>query len=136
MFPLPRGAVRAGAVAAALGFGGWASAQVASAQISADLPAIPIAPIQATSPASDATPSDGVPVPPVSAAECNCASVFDWKKVPRVRPLPRIGNISVLPTGPGYYSVLDQIRGDCLSGPPKYPYPRFGIIQPSFFDVD
>ena len=77
-------------------------------------------------------PADCPPAPP----ECACASIFDWKKVPRVRPLPRIGNFPVLPTGPGYYSALDQLRGECLKAPPKYPYPRFGIIQPSFFDVD
>ncbi|MCI0700309.1 MAG: alginate export family protein [Planctomycetia bacterium] len=67
-------------------------------------------------------------------AECECE--FDWKKIPRVRPFPRIGNFPVLPTGPGYYSALDQLCGDYLKGPPKYPYPRFGLIQPSFFDVD
>ena len=31
---------------------------------------------------------------------------------------------------------VDQLRGECLKGPPKYPYPRFGLIQPSYFDVD
>jgi len=68
---------------------------------------------------------------------CNPADGgFDWKKVPRVRPFPRIGNFPVLPTGPGYYSALDQLRGNYLQGPPKYPYPRIGLIQPSFFDVD
>ena len=65
-----------------------------------------------------------------------CVPDVDWKKIPRVRPFPRIGNWPVPPTGPGYYSALDQLRGDCLQGPPKYPYPRFGLIQPSFFDVD
>ena len=70
--------------------------------------------------------------------ECpnNCDSGIDWKKIPVVRPFPRIGNFSVLGTGPGYYSILDQLRGECLSAPPKYPYPRFGLIQPSFFDTD
>jgi hypothetical protein len=72
------------------------------------------------------------------AAECpaGCDPGFDWKPVPRVRPFPRIGNFSVLETGPGYYSLLDHLRGDCLPAPPKYPYPRFGLIQPSFFDTD
>ena len=42
----------------------------------------------------------------------------------------------VPPTGPGYYSLLDVIRGNCRKDPPKYPYPRFGLMQPSFFDAD
>lgn len=83
---------------------------------------------------------DGAVQPPAgSAASPNpiaCEAEFDWKKVPRVRPFPRIGNFSVPPTGPGYYSAMDQLRGEYLQGPPKYPYPRFGLIQPSFFDVD
>jgi hypothetical protein len=74
-------------------------------------------------------PNAGEPAP---CRDCG----FDWKTVPRVRPFPRIGNFSVLSTGPGYYSALDQFRGNCRSAPPKYPYPRFGLIQPSFFDTD
>lgn len=74
------------------------------------------------------------PGPPPAATEC--ASVFDWKKVPRVRPTPRGGFFSVPPTGPGYYSALDQLRGDYLKAPPKYPYPRTSAIFPGFFDVD
>lgn len=121
-------------VAALLGFGGPAVAQ--------NLPAPPIpAALGVESKAiadvapqgvAPTAPADCPPAPP----ECACASTFDWKKVPRVRPLPRIGNFPVLPTGPGYYSALDHLRGECLNAPPKYPYPRFGIIQPSFFDVD
>jgi hypothetical protein len=76
--------------------------------------------------------SDSAGVPTVPPCECG----FDWKGIPRVRPFPRIGNLSVLSSGPGYYSALDQLRGECAQGPPKYPYPRFGLIQPSFFDVD
>ncbi|MFO0804743.1 MAG: alginate export family protein [Gemmataceae bacterium] len=74
---------------------------------------------------------------PAAAARCAaCESGTDWKKIPRVRPFPRIGNLQVPPAGPGYYSLLDALRGDCLDAPPKYPYPRFGLIQPSFFDLD
>jgi Alginate export len=80
-------------------------------------------------------PAEAPPAPP--ATECAaCANVFDFKKVPRVRAFPRIGNFQVPPAGTGYYSLLDRARGDELKAPPKYPYPRFGLIQPSFFDVD
>jgi hypothetical protein len=62
--------------------------------------------------------------------------VFDWKKVPRVRATPRTGFFPVLPTGPGYYSIVDCVKGNYLEAPPKYPYPRTSAIFPGFFDVD
>jgi hypothetical protein len=98
-----------------------------------DLPVVeaPVAPVPNAAPT--APPAASSAAPPVQ--ECPCDG-FDWKKVPRVRPFPRIGNFPVLAAGPGYYSALDQLRGECLKAPPKHPYPRFGIIQPSFFDVD
>lgn len=89
-------------------------------------PAEPVAPPAATPALAPAAPCD------TSATACGP----DWSKIPRVRPFPRIGNFPVPPTGPGYYSLLDQFRSEPLQGPPKYPYPRFGLIQPSFFDVD
>lgn len=72
-------------------------------------------------------------MPGAPVQECN--SCFDWKKVPRVRATPRTGSFPVPPTGPGYYSALDQLRGDCLNGPPKYPYQRVSPIFPGFFDT-
>lgn len=105
-------------------FAALAACQVIGAQEPA--PVVP-SPDGATAPAATA------PVP-----ECpgGCTPDLDWKKIPRVRPFPRIGNWSVTSTGPGYYSALDCLRGDRLPAPPKYPYPRFGLIQPSFFDTD
>lgn len=130
---------RAAAVAVCAWVGDGARAQDA-------LPALePAKPMELPKAPDAAPPKDAVPVapdapalpvaPPADACSA-CGSVFDWKKVPRVRPTPRIGNFPVLPTGPGYYSALDHLRGECLKAPPKYPYPRFGLIPPSFFDVD
>lgn len=85
--------------------------------------------------AADPLPPTVATAEPTDCPTCT-TSTFDWKNVPRVRPFPRPGFFSIPPGGPGYYSVLDQLLGECLSGPPKYPYPRFGLIQPSFFDVD
>jgi hypothetical protein len=78
------------------------------------------------------------PAPSATSAPCTtgCPPAFDWKQVPRVRGLPRPGNFPIPPTGPGYYSILDQLRGDYRNAPPKYPYPRFGLIQQPFFDAD
>lgn len=84
--------------------------------------------------------ADPVPVVEITPCPADCPPAvpdgFDWKKVPRTAPFPRIGNFPVPPAGAGYYSLLDQLRGDELAVPPKYPYPRFGLIQPSFFDTD
>lgn len=74
------------------------------------------------------------------AAGANCdegeAPSAWWKLVPPVQPMPRLGYSPVLPTGAGCYSLVDRVKGECGEKPPKYPYPRFGIIPFSFFDVD
>jgi hypothetical protein len=53
-----------------------------------------------------------------------------------VTPAPRPGVFIIQPTGCGYYSALDQLRGEALKAPPKYAYPRFGLIQQPNFDVN
>jgi alginate export protein len=104
----------------------------ATARVFASPPVPPEAPVpEVAAVAPDQNPETAA-VPSGSGCECG----FDWKQIPRVRPFPRIGNFAVLPSGPGYYSALDRLRGECLQAPPKYPYPRWGLIQPSFFDVD
>ncbi|MCE9529522.1 MAG: alginate export family protein [Planctomycetes bacterium] len=65
-----------------------------------------------------------------------CSTAFDFKKVPPVRITPRTGNFPIPPKGCGYYSVLDQMRGTLRDAPSKYPYPPFGLMQPSFADAD
>lgn len=69
-----------------------------------------------------------------SAAQEPTADPF--KNVPPVRALPRPGQFQNPPTGPGYHSVADLFAGQELKGPPKYPYPRFSLMQFSFFDTD
>jgi len=53
-----------------------------------------------------------------------------------VTPAPRPAVFIVPPTGCGYYSALDQLRGEARKAAPKYPYPRFGLIQQPNFDVN
>jgi hypothetical protein len=53
-----------------------------------------------------------------------------------VRPLPKVGNFSILPSGPGYYSLLDCIQGNYRDGPPKYPTQRISPRFQGFFDLD
>ncbi len=51
-------------------------------------------------------------------------------------PAPRPGIFAVPPTGPGYYSLFDALEGNERKGPPKYPYARFALQPPSFFDIN
>ncbi len=59
-----------------------------------------------------------------------------WRNVPPVQPLRWSPFFVIPPSGPGYYSVLDVLQGNYRQGPPKWPYPRFGIMANSFFDQD
>lgn len=94
----------------------------------------PIVPLEAAGPVAAPGPA---PAPPPVTEPCPVAGGgFDFKTVPPVRVAPRTGHFPVPPTGPGYYSLLDVFQGNCLKAPPKYPYPRFGLMQPSFFDAD
>jgi hypothetical protein len=52
------------------------------------------------------------------------------------RPIPPLGNPPVLPTGPGYYSLLDLVRGNYRDGPPKSPYPPYALMRNSLYDAD
>ena len=116
----------------------WKSAALAAALLNVPIGSVGAEEAVAPEPREvSAEAPAAAPLAPVAPAVADCpCDGLDWRKVPRVRLFPRIGNFAVLPTGPGYYSALDQMRGECLKAPPKYPYPRFGLIQPSFFDAD
>ncbi|MCS7160899.1 MAG: alginate export family protein [Gemmatales bacterium] len=60
----------------------------------------------------------------------------NWSRVPQARIFPRPGDFPVPPTGPGYYSLHDWLTGNYRTAPPKFPYLRFGLMPPSFFDAD
>jgi hypothetical protein len=59
-----------------------------------------------------------------------------WRNVPPVQPMRWSPFFVIPPTGPGYYSLMDVLQGNYRQAPPKWPYPRFGIIANSFFDQD
>lgn len=71
-----------------------------------------------------------------AADGCDACGGFDFKKVPPVRVFPRPGYFPIPPSGKGYYSALDALRGECRDGPPKFGYPPFALMPPSFFDAD
>jgi hypothetical protein len=80
-----------------------------------------------------AGPSGGQQAPPGEGSDPNAPW---WTRVPNVQPFPPMGHTIIPPTGPGYYTFLELLRGDRRQAPPKYPYPRFGIIPWSFFNAD
>jgi hypothetical protein len=81
-------------------------------------------------------PALAVPTALPTPEACGIACDDFWKKVPPVRPMPRLGNFQLPPSGPGYYSLADAVRGESREKPPKYPYPAFGLIPQPFFDAD
>jgi len=110
-------------------------------QSDSDLPIAPIiirtgasAPEQ-SQPAQSAIPAVTAPPAP-AASECKDPCAFDWTKVPPIRALPRAGYFIIPPTGPGYYSFLDQLQGCCREKPPVLPWGLYGFYQPSFYDTD
>ncbi len=84
-------------------------------------------------PAADA-PLDASVAPPEAA--CDPCTLFDWTKVPPVRPTPRLGMVVLYPSGPGYYSLLDQIQGDYKEKAPNLPWGTFAFTPGSAFDLD
>lgn len=88
--------------------------------------------------AQEAKPKENA-APVVVVAPCDAcagAGAFGFQKVPPIWPTPRTGNFPNPPTGPGYYSLLDALRGDWRESPPKYGYVSFALMQPSFFNAD
>jgi hypothetical protein len=76
------------------------------------------------------------PVPASSARAAGDEAKPFWATNPPVTPFPRLGFYAILPTGPGYYSFLDLLRGQELENPPKYPYGPISPTPFSFFDAD
>src|SRR5262249_49759878 len=59
-----------------------------------------------------------------------------FKNVPQITPLPRPGWFPNPPTGPGYYSICDELYDNYRQKPPRYPYSRTSIQPQSMFDID
>jgi hypothetical protein len=53
-----------------------------------------------------------------------------------VRIFPPPGFPFQAPTGPGYYSLWDQLTGNYREKAPKFPYSPISIMPKSFFDAD
>jgi hypothetical protein len=71
-----------------------------------------------------------------TVGDCYGCAPFDFKNVPPVWPMPRPGDFPNPPKGPGYYSFLDLVTDNWREAPPKYGYPAFALMPPSFFNAD
>ncbi len=81
---------------------------------------------------------ESVPVLSSPCEDCGSRGGFDWSKSKyRVQkffwPTAYPG---IQPTGPGYYSLRDQLFDHCLEKPPTPGYARFFAQPQGFFDVD
>jgi hypothetical protein len=59
-----------------------------------------------------------------------------WATRSPVTPMPLLGAWIIPPTGPGYYSLWDLVRGEERSNPPRFPYGPYSLTPFSFFDAD
>ncbi len=92
-------------------------------------------PLSGGEPTSPALQAATKPADDAGCKECPKPPAW-WEKVPPIQPFPRPGWFPNPPTGPGFYSLLDQLNGEWREKPPAYPYPRFSLAQMSFFDID
>ncbi|CAN5403374.1 hypothetical protein BH11PLA2_BH11PLA2_27810 [soil metagenome] len=102
------------------------------------VPLLAPAPAPVAPPAVTMLPGTVVPAT-VPAQPYYTGSVpYDFAKVPKDlrSPLPRAGWFGIPPSGPGFYSVYDQLRGDWKEAAPKYPLPPFTTSSLSFFNLD
>jgi len=63
-------------------------------------------------------------------------SFEDWLKVPDIRKTPRVGWFFFNPSGPGYYTFLDLLRGDYRSEAPPAPFGLRALNVTPFYDRD
>jgi hypothetical protein len=100
----------------------------------ADASVPPPAVVEPAPPTSAAPPAAAVIA---DAAPCGEGGGPDWTKIPPITPMPRPGAFIILPSGPGYYTGLDLLRGTPSDKAPKNPYPpvsaNFGLMYENDF---
>ena len=69
---------------------------------------------------------------------CCHGFLVDWSKYPEtIRPMPRPGIFPIPATaGPAYFSLWDELTGECREAPPKSGYAPFALNAWPFFDAD
>jgi hypothetical protein len=64
------------------------------------------------------------------------SGAFDWSKMPPVTAPPRPGLFTIAPSGPGYYTLMDQLTGKKREAPPVSPYAPYALMTTPAFDMD
>ena len=90
----------------------------------------------ADQPLTEGAPAPIEPEQMMGEEPVSVPSTSVWSKVPPARIFPRPGNFFILPSGPGYYSLMDQVRGIRRDAAPLSGYPAFAIMAPGMFDAD
>ncbi len=103
------------------------------ATLPAQNPAAPAAPAAAPAAQIVSPVASGEP-----AAGCADCGAFDWSKSKYhvQKFFWPIGYPGIPPTGPGYYSLKDQLLGNCQEKPPTPGYARNFAQPQGFFDVN
>jgi hypothetical protein len=74
---------------------------------------------------------------PPAFQTCCRGQLIDWSEFPAtIQPFPRPGIFAIPPSGPAYFTVLDQWCGNCLETPRKSGYAPFAINAWPFHDAD
>jgi hypothetical protein len=89
----------------------------------------------APDPPAQALPAAPSAEPPKAPAAPKPPETWHGHKYP-VQPYAPPGQFPILPTGPGYYTLLDAVTWNYRETPPRWPYPRFGLMPPSFAEID
>ena len=118
----------------------WSCTSYAPAQeVSASAPVLDVAPEIQLIQALPAVETTDEAAPSADAAGAGVAAPEEkpfWTKVPPLSPIPRTGPFIIFPSGPGYYSLADFLRGNYRETAPKTPWPPFGLCVFSFWEAD
>jgi Alginate export len=93
---------------------------------------------QPTAPGTAPMVQGGQPMPPAAAVQevsPSCPATWHDHKYPTL-PLAPAAGLPVPPTGCGYYTLLDALRGTPTDGPPRFPYSKVSPIFLPFFDTN
>jgi hypothetical protein len=71
-----------------------------------------------------------------TASKQPASGAFDWSKQPPVTAPPRPGLFTIAPSGPGYYTLMDQLTGKKREAPPVSPYAPYALMTTPAYDMD
>ncbi len=87
-------------------------------------------------PGETVAPNTTPPAPNTSSPDSGGEQDFDWLKVPAIRQTPRVGWFTIPPSGPGYYTFFDLLRGEYREQAPPAPFGLHASNVTPFYDHD